>query len=201
MTASAETVLDAFIGLISERGFVEVTLRDVAAAADLGLADLYRLYPDKVALAAAFMARIDAAVLAGTPRQADPEETARDRLFDVMMRRYDALKPYRAALGAIRRAGTRDPLLALALGPALRRSMAAMLEAAALPSDGLTGAVRQNGLLAIHYAVAESSTAMTRSISRRPWRRSTAANTIGRLMKLLLWMRKMRMLRLCARVR
>jgi len=154
MTASAETVLDAFIRLISERGFVEVTLRDVAAAADLGLADLYRLYPDKVALAAAFVARIDAAVLAGTPRQADPEETARDRLFDVMMRRYDALKPYRAASGAIRRAGTRDPLLALALGPALRRSMAAMLEAAALPSDGLRGAVRQNGLLAIHYAVA-----------------------------------------------
>jgi AcrR family transcriptional regulator len=154
MTASAETVLDAFIGLISERGFVEVTLRDVAAAADLGLADLYRLYPDKVALVAAFMARIDAAVLAGTPRQADPEETARDRLFDVMMRRYDALKPYRAASAAIRRAGTRDPLLALAMGPALRRSMAAMLEAAALPSDGLRGAVRQNGLLAIHYAVA-----------------------------------------------
>jgi len=154
MTASAETVLDAFIGLISERGFVEVTLRDVAAAADLGLADLYRLFPDKVALAAAFMARIDAAVLAGTPRQADPEETARDRLFDVMMRRYDALKPYRAASGAIRRAGTRDLLLALALGPALRRSMAAMLEAAGLPSDGLPGAVRQNGLLAIHHAVA-----------------------------------------------
>jgi AcrR family transcriptional regulator len=154
MTASAETVLDAFIGLISEKSFVEVTLRDVASAADLGLADLYRLYPDKIALAAAFMARIDAAVLAGTPRLADPEETARDRLFDVMMRRYDALKPYRRALGAIRRAGTRDPLLALALGPALRRSMAAMLEAAALPSDGLRGAVRQNGLLAIHYAVA-----------------------------------------------
>jgi AcrR family transcriptional regulator len=154
MTASAETVLDAFIGLISEKSFAEVTLRDVASAADLGLADLYRLYPDKVALAAAFMARIDAAVLAGTPRQADPEETARDRLFDVMMRRYDALTPYRAAFGAIRRAGTRDPLLALALAPALRRSMAAMLEAAALPSDGLRGAVRQNGLLAIHYAVA-----------------------------------------------
>lgn len=154
MTASAETVLDAFIGLISERDFTEVTLRDVASAADLGLAELYRLYPDKISLAAAFMARIDSAVLAGTPRQGDPEETARDRLFDVMMRRYDALKPYRAAVASIHRASTRDPLLALALGPPLRRSMAAMLEAAALPSDGLRGAVRQNGLLAIHYAVA-----------------------------------------------
>ena len=68
MTASAETVLDAFLGLIAERGFANVTLRDVASTADLSMADLYRLYPDKVALAAAFMARIDATVLAGTPR-------------------------------------------------------------------------------------------------------------------------------------
>jgi hypothetical protein len=117
------------------------------------VAELYRVYPDKVALVAAFMARIDAEVLAGTPARNDPEETARDRLFDAMMRRYDALRPHRAALGAIRRAGTRDPMLALALGPALRRSMAAMLEAASVPSDGLSGALRQNGLLAIHYAV------------------------------------------------
>jgi AcrR family transcriptional regulator len=153
MSASADAVLDTFLGLIGEKGFDGVSLRDVAAAADLGLGDLYRLYPDKVALAAAFMARIDTVVLTGTPRQADPEETARDRLFDVMMRRYDALRPYRAALRSLRRAGRRDPLLALALGPALRRSMAAMLEAASLSSEGLSGALRQSGLLAIHSAV------------------------------------------------
>ena len=157
MTAgSAETVLDAFLGLVADRGFAEVTLRDVAAATETGLADLYKLYPDKAALAAAFLARIDAAVLAGTPRQADPEETARDRLFDVMMRRYDALRPHKAALRAIRQAALRDPLLALALAPAVRRSMAAMLEAAGLPSDSIAGAVRQNGLLAIDYAVSRA---------------------------------------------
>jgi AcrR family transcriptional regulator len=153
MTPANAAALDAFLGLIAEKGFAAVALRDVAEAAGMGVADLYRVYPDKVALVAAFMARIDAAVLAGTPTRNDPEETARDRLFDAMMRRYDALRPHRAALGAIRRAGTRDPMLALALGPALRRSMAAMLEAASVPSDGLSGALRQNGLLAIHYAV------------------------------------------------
>jgi AcrR family transcriptional regulator len=148
-----DTALDAFLGLVAEKGFAAVALRDVAEAAGVGMADLYRVYPDKVSLVAAFMARLDAEVLAGTPTRNDPEETARDRLFDVMMRRYDALRPHRAALGAIRRAGTRDPLLALSMGPALRRSMAAMLEAASVPSDGLGGALRQNGLLAIHYAV------------------------------------------------
>ncbi len=148
-----EAALDAFIKLIAEKGFADVALRDVAEAAGLGLAELYRVYPDKVALVAAFLAKIDAEVLAGTPSRSDPEETARDRLFDAMMRRYDALRPYRAALAAIRRAGARDPMLALAMGPALRRSMAAMLEAASVPSEGLGGALRQNGLLAIHYAV------------------------------------------------
>jgi AcrR family transcriptional regulator len=153
MTPANDAALDAFIKLIAEKGFADVALRDVAEAAGLGLAELYKAYPDKVALVAAFMAKIDAEVLAGTPSRSDPEETARDRLFDAMMRRYDALRPYREALGAIRRAGTRDPMLALAMGPALRRSMAAMLEAASVPSEGLTGALRQNGLLAIHYAV------------------------------------------------
>jgi AcrR family transcriptional regulator len=153
MSDAGDKALDAFLGLIAEKGFADVTLRDVAERAGLGFADLYRLHPDKVSLIAAFMARIDAEVLAGTPGTRDPEETARDRLFDVMMRRYDALKPHREALRAIRRAGTRDPMLALAMGPALRRSMAAMLETAALSSAGLSGALRQNGLLAIHYAV------------------------------------------------
>ena len=34
--------------------------------------------------------------------------------------------------------------------------MAAMLEAASIPSDGLGGALRQNGLLAIHHAVSRA---------------------------------------------
>jgi AcrR family transcriptional regulator len=148
-----DKALDAFVGLIAEKGYADVALRDVAQAAGLGFADLYGIYPDKLSLAAAFMARIDAQVIAGTPPAADPEETPRDRLFDVMMRRYDALRPHRAALRALRRAGTRDPMLAIAMGPPLRRSMAAMLEAASVASDGLSGALRQNGLLAIHYAV------------------------------------------------
>src|SRR5258708_22348090 len=153
MSKARQKALDAYLALIAEKGMADVSLREIAAAAGLGVADLYALFPDKVSLAAAFMARIDAEVLKGTQPSLDPDETARDRLFDVMMRRYDALRPHRAALRAIRRAGMRDPVLTMSLGPALRRSMRAMLEAASIPSDGLSGAARQNGLIAIHYAV------------------------------------------------
>ena len=117
------------------------------------MAELYRLYPDKLALVQAFMARIDGEVRAGTPASRDPEETVRDRLFDLLMRRFDALRPWRAALAAIRNAARRDPMMALVLGPALMRSMAAILEAAGASGRGLPGAVRQNALLALYAAV------------------------------------------------
>ena len=117
------------------------------------MAELYRLFPDKLALVAGFMARIDGEVLAGTPEVLDPEETVRDRLFDMLMRRFDALKPHRPTLNSIRRAGLRDPVTALVLGPALMRSMAGMLEAAGVSSRGVPGAVRQNALAAIYAAV------------------------------------------------
>ncbi len=145
-----DKALDAFLGLISERGYGDVSLRDVGEAAGLGMAELYRLFPDKLALVAGFMARIDGEVLAGTPETLDPEETVRDRLFDMLMRRFDALKPHRPALNAIRRAGLRDPLMTLVLGPSLMRSMAAMLEAAGAASQGVRGLMRQHGLAAIY---------------------------------------------------
>ena len=154
MSGTAKTALDAFLGLIAEKGFADVTLRDVAAAAGLGLADLYRLYPDKMALAAAFMARIDAEVLAGTPSPDRPRgDGARPavRRDDAPLRRAEAPPRGPARRSAaparatrcwrwrwVRRCGGRWRPCWRPLG---------------VPSDGLPGAVRQNGLLAIHYAV------------------------------------------------
>lgn len=151
-----EAALEAFLGLVAEKGFAAVTLRGVAEAGGLKLADLYRLYPDKAALIVSFIARIDTEVLARTPAEGDPEETARDRLFDVMMRRYDALKAQRPAWREIRKAMMRDPVLALRLAPAVHRSMGAMLEAAGIPSEGAAGALRQSGLAAIHFDISRT---------------------------------------------
>ena len=79
MSDTRDQVLDAFLRLLAERGYDEVSLGDVGAASSLGMVGLYRLYPDKLALVQAFMARVDGEVLAGTPASLDPEETVRDR--------------------------------------------------------------------------------------------------------------------------
>jgi AcrR family transcriptional regulator len=80
-------------------------------------------------------------------------ETPRDRLFDVMMRRFDALRPYRAGLAAVVRDLPAEPLTALAFGRQLMRSLAWMLRAAGIEVEGPGGAVRVTGLLAIHARI------------------------------------------------
>jgi len=144
-----DRIIDAAMGLFAERGWRGVSLADIAAAADLSLADLYGRFPSKLAVVEAFLARIDAAMLAGGSA---PDASVRDRLFDVLMRRFEALKPHRLALRALLRDLRGDPLAALCLSRAYARSMAWALEAAGLDSHGLRGALRVKGLGATHLA-------------------------------------------------
>ena len=95
----------------------------IAAEAGLPILTLYRAFPSKPAILCAFSRRIDETVLAA-PLDTDPDERPRDRVFDLLMRRFDALRPHRDALEVLGRELPGDPVTALALGAALLRSMA-----------------------------------------------------------------------------
>jgi AcrR family transcriptional regulator len=153
MAEDRAVVIAAALRLIAARGWREVTLRGIASEAAVPFAALYAMFPTKGAIVAAFLADIDRQVLEGVEETPDPDETVRDRLFDTMMRRYDALRPQRDAVAALAEGLARDPLAALALRPALLRSMAVVLEAAGLTAEGIIGAVRQKSLAALHASV------------------------------------------------
>jgi len=74
-------------------------------------------------------------------------------LFDVMMRRFDALTPYRSGLESISRALRTDPVAGAVHACSLRRSLSWMLEAAGIPSDGIAGVLRVKGLAVIYLMV------------------------------------------------
>lgn len=74
---------------------------------------------------------------------------ARERLFDVVMRRVDALQHHRAGVIALLVGLPADPATALALGIATTRSMGWMLEAAGIPSTGWRGALAAQGMTAV----------------------------------------------------
>jgi AcrR family transcriptional regulator len=142
-------VIDAALALAAERGWRELNLADIAEAAKLPLSKVHPVYSSKAAILRGFTRRIDAAVLAAEEPDAGEgggEGNARDRLFEVLMRRFDALKPHREALGNIVFDEARDPVSALCGLGRLERSMAAMLEAARLSAGGLRGGVRAKAL-------------------------------------------------------
>jgi AcrR family transcriptional regulator len=146
-----QRIIDAMLTLVLEKGWMRVGLADIASEAKVSLAELHEHYGSKIAILAACMKRVDHTVLAGTGKASD-SETVRDRLFDIMMRRFDALKPDKAAISALLRDVTRDPPTALFLACRAKRSMRWMLEAAGVPTGGLLGKVQTKGLLAIYMA-------------------------------------------------
>lgn len=145
-------IVDAAMALAAERGWAGIALADIAAAAGMPLLEIYRRYRSKTAILAAFQRRIDAEILAG----AGEEETAerpRDRLFDVLMRRFDALRPYRESLRAIGRDAASDPFALLGSAASFVRSMSWMLEAAGIAASGLRGSARAYVLGGVYLSV------------------------------------------------
>lgn len=128
--------------IAAESGWPRVSVAAAAQAAGLPLEVARRRFPTRAAILLRLGSIADQAVLAQPPQ--DP--TIRERLFDVLMRRFDAMQPYREGIAALLRSLPANPPLALLLALATRRSMAWMLEAAGVSATGCLGQLRVKGL-------------------------------------------------------
>ncbi|SLN74495.1 TetR/AcrR family transcriptional regulator [Oceanibacterium hippocampi] len=137
-------VVEATMALVGEEGWSATTLNRIADRSGVGLAEIRRHFRSRPAILEAFARHVDEAVLAGGHFDAD--EPARDRLFDVLMRRFDALAPHKEAIRRLAAEARRHPLTALSGGPSFLRSMTWMLAAAGIGTGGLAGMVRARGL-------------------------------------------------------
>lgn len=144
-------IVHTALDLAVSRGWYNTSLADIAAAAKVPLAQLYAIYPSKGAIVAAFSKQIDEQMLA-VAEEEEAEGSPRDRLFDVLMQRFDALKPHKAAVEAILADAGRDPPATLCALPRFMQSMAWMLEAAGINSSGCAGALRAKGLACVYLS-------------------------------------------------
>src|SRR5215472_9474491 len=138
--ADPDRIIDALVSLVEANGWRRVSLAAVAEAAGLPILRVYRLFPSRTAILDGLLRRIDESVLAA-PLDAEADERPRDRVFDLLMRRFDALQPYRGFIAALRGDLTGDPPAALALVGAGLRSMRLTLEAAGIACNGIGGIV------------------------------------------------------------
>jgi AcrR family transcriptional regulator len=149
----SDRIIDATLAEIPTAGWGRLPLAAIAAASGLPILRVYRNFPSKQAILCGFLRRIDEAVLTDPPT-AEEDEHPRDRLFDLMMRRFDALRPYKPALEVLRRELPADPLSMLAVGAALLRSMRWMDEAADITTTGIRGGVAVKLTVAAYLAAA-----------------------------------------------
>ena len=147
----ADRILDAVLDLCAERRWRDVTMEAIAEAAGASMQRVHEFFPARSSILAALIARTDKAVLAGHDFS-DSEEPYRERLLDVLMRRFDALSTHKPAIRSILRDFGADPATAVCSLPAFANSMAWSLEAAGIRATGLPGIVRIKGLGLIYLS-------------------------------------------------
>jgi AcrR family transcriptional regulator len=143
-TSERAKAIDALMALLAEQSFEQIGLAEVAGRAGLKLSQLRAEFGSVLAIFAAHVKDIDRAVLAGGDADMT-EEPPRERLFDVLMRRLEALAPYKEAVRSVMRSARRNPGLGLALNAMAVRSQRWMLEAAGIGAHGPRGALRAQG--------------------------------------------------------
>lgn len=138
--------MSALFRLLETRSWHDISLADIALESGVDLAELRARIDGRFAVLEQFARRIDVEVI----NAVDPDlkgEPARERLFDILMSRLDALGPFKAGIAGLARSARRDPLLAAQLNRLACTSQGWMLDAAGVSRDGLIGALRTQGLV------------------------------------------------------
>jgi AcrR family transcriptional regulator len=147
-----DKIIDAFFTLLAEKAFETIEYAEIAARAGVPLSTLRNEFSSKFSIVAAYVKDIDRKVLEGGDADM-AEEPARERLFDVLMRRLEEMSPDRAAIRSLMRSARRFPPLALALNGLAVRSQQWMLTAANIGAAGPRGMMRAQGLALLFAGV------------------------------------------------
>ena len=146
---SKEDLAIMAIDLAAELGWENIRFQDIADKAEVSLAEISKHFDDKICILCAYGKYIDHKTLeeVGTISSEDPP---RERLFDILMTRFDVINEQRAGVVSVLHSFKSDPKQAVISLPYLGRSMTWMLEAAGIDTNGIRGALKVMGLKVIY---------------------------------------------------
>lgn len=148
---SPDRIIEAAMAVAAREGWRRTSLGDIAAEAKITLAQLHALFRSKQAILDALVEGVDGKILEQEVTEAEGEPS-RERLLDVLIRRFEALAPHKEALSSILRDTCPDPASMLCAMPRLMRSMTWSLEAAGISAAGPLGRLRVKGLAMIYVS-------------------------------------------------
>lgn len=151
---SLDAILTAALQVAGRMPWEQVTLQDIAKAAKISLKALRGHIEAKDDILAAYGRRVDEALLESMQGTFSSAAEEREKLFDILMERFDILNRDRAAVISIAKSMTFSPPQVIATLPHVMRSMLWMLEMAEADVAGLKGCLRVVGLTGVYlYAL------------------------------------------------
>ena len=148
-TTIREKAVRAALALAAEKGWLETGMADIAKKAKIPLHELHDHFADRFDILAAYGRIVDKKVME-TIGEPDPSLSPRDRLFDILMERFDVLNEDRDGVIAIVKSFCCDPKQAVISLPHLCRSMGWMLETAGIETGGYKGILKIMGMNAVY---------------------------------------------------
>jgi AcrR family transcriptional regulator len=127
--AESPDLVKLAFALLGERRWARFSFAELARRAEMPLAAVYAELPDRGALLRALGRRLDAEMLGLDMAELDGM-TPRERVFELVMRRLDAMAPYKDGLRAIGRETARRPALIAAACCNVDRLSRRLLDAA-----------------------------------------------------------------------
>ena len=150
-----DKIIAAMMALLAEDSFERIGMSDVAKRAGVSLAQMRAEFSSTLSILAAQIMDTDQKVLLGGDSDM-AEETPREKLFDVLMRRLEILAPHRQAIRSLLRSARRNPGLAFVLNGLAVQSQSWMLNAADIKVAGPKGMVRAQGLAMLYACVTQT---------------------------------------------
>jgi ubiquinone biosynthesis protein COQ9 len=138
-------LVSAAFALGAAEGWRKVSAASAARSVGLDLVRARLRFPTRGTILKGFGGLADAHALTGAMQ----DGSVKDRLFDLLLRRFDFLQSHRAGVVALLRYAPLEPVLGAWLARETLKSMGWLLEAAGVSSHGIRGELRKRGLAAV----------------------------------------------------
>ena len=167
-----EDLIKEIISLAAHHDWSDLTLDNIAMYLKIDLARLQEHFKDKTDILTAFGSMIDYQVLDNVDA-IDLDILPRDRLFDILMERYETLGEYRDGIISILNSFKCDPKQIVIFMPHLCHSISRMIDAAGMETNGIIGTCKVTVITGIYV-----------NVLIRTWKDDTSAD-LGKTMAAL----------------
>ena len=145
-------LIDTTLSLAGELGWPSVTLQLIGKTANVPLSEVSAIFSSKWDILEAFRERTDLLLTAGKSANLSGQ-SAKDRLFDILMARIEIIEPWKAGIGSIARHAVAQPITGIRLFISLNKSMECMIEHVNAKIQGPGKLIQSRGLTLIYLLV------------------------------------------------